>query len=130
MTSWPPKDWRALLALLGSIGGAAALTAFLAYGYWLNAEGTQWTVRTEELRAETSRWILWIVSGGIVLVLFSLGMAINRRSFKGTFGRASLGFEGGDGDEAPGGYKPAPGELGTPPDSGTVVSSPPSVPGK
>ncbi len=101
MMAWPPKDWRSLLALLGSIGGAAALTAFLAYGYWLNAEGAQWTVRTEELRAETSRWILWIVSGGIVLVLFSLGMAINRRSIKGTFGKASLGFEGGDVEDTP-----------------------------
>jgi hypothetical protein len=99
MTSWPPKDWRALLALLGSIGGAAALTAFLAYGYWLNVEGSHWTVATEEHRAHTARWILWIVSGGIVLVLFSLGMAINRRSFKGTFGKASLGFEGGEAED-------------------------------
>ncbi len=101
MTFWPPKDWRALLALLGSIAGAAALTAFLAYGYWLNVEGTHWTARTELHRAHTSRWILWIVSGGIVLVLFSLGMAINRRSFKGTFGKASLGFEGGEAEDTP-----------------------------
>lgn len=129
MTAWPPKDWRALLALLGSIMGAAALTAFLAYGYWLNAEGTHWTMRTEELRAQTSRWILWIVSGGIVLVLFSLGMAINRRSFKGTFGKASLGFEGGDGDEPTGGYQPAPGELGAA-ESETVVTPPPPQRGK
>jgi hypothetical protein len=107
---WPPKDWRALIALLGSIAGAAALTGFLAWGFWLNSTGQIWTSATEELRAITNRWILWIAAGTIAVVIVGLGMAINRRTIRGKLGGASLDFEGGEAD-AP---IPAPGPLPSP----------------
>lgn len=102
--AWPPKDWRALIALVGSIAGAAAMTGFLAWGYWLNTDGALWTSATEEVRAITNRWVLWIAAGTIAIVITGLGFAINQRSFRGKLGRdgASVEFEGGgDDDDSP-----------------------------
>jgi len=102
MSGWPPKDWRALLALLGSIGGAIALTAFVWWGCWiLMPTSDQWTAGTEAHRVHTIRWVLWIAAGTISMVIIGLGFAVNRRSFKGQLGRdgASFGFEGGDDDD-------------------------------
>ena len=99
MNSWPPKDWRSLIALLGSIGGAASLTVLVAWGVaMLLPAADWWTAATEAHRAETIRWVLWIAAGTIAVVIVGLGFAINRRSFKGRLGRdgASLDFEGGD----------------------------------
>jgi hypothetical protein len=108
MSGWPPKDWRALLALLGSIGGAAMLTALVWWGCWMLMPASDvWTTGTEAQRAETIRWVLWICSGTISLVIIGLGFAVNRRSFRGKLGRdgASFGFEGGEYDDD---YPPSP----------------------
>jgi hypothetical protein len=97
--NWPPKDWRALLALLGSIAGAAALTILVAAGVWTLLPGKDWwSAATEAQRLETIRWVLWIGTGTIAVVILGLGFAINRRSFKGTLNRdgATLDFEGGE----------------------------------
>lgn len=99
--SWPPKDWRALIALLGSILGAASLTVLLWWG--LNAllpARDGWTTATEAHRAGTIRVALWIVAGTIAIVIISLGFAVNRRSFKATLGnKASIDFEGGENEQ-------------------------------
>lgn len=99
--SWPPKDWRALIALLGSIAGAMALTAFVWWGCWMLMQSEWWSLATEPHRAETFRWVLWIAVGTIAVVIVGLGFAINRRSFRGKLGKdgATLDFEGGEGDE-------------------------------
>lgn len=97
MVTWPPKDWRALLALLFSIAGAVVLTIFVWWGVAQLLPGREgWAVGNEPQRLHTIRWILWIAAGAIAIVLIGLGMAINRRSFKGNFGKAGFDFEGGD----------------------------------
>lgn len=97
MTGWPPKDWRAFTALVFSVLGAVVLTAFVWWGFanLLPAEG--WGARSELHRAQTLRWVLWISAGSIGAVLLGLGMAINRRSFKGNLGGSGFEFEGGEG---------------------------------
>jgi hypothetical protein len=98
--SWPPKDWRALLALLGSIAGAAVLTGFVWWGVDKIAPGRGWSAATEPHRAETVRWVLWIGAGTIAVVIVGLGFAINRRTFKGSVGKDGVTMEM-DGGEDP-----------------------------
>lgn len=98
--SWPPKDWRALVALVGSILGAVVLTAFVWWGVAALLPAGRWSVASEAERVITIRWVLWIAVGAIAVVLVGLGMAINRRSFRGKLGSAEVGFDGGD-DAAP-----------------------------
>lgn len=98
--NWPPKDWRALLALVGSIAGAAVLTALVWWGCAVLLPSAEWTRATESERLVTIRWVLWIAVGAIAVVLVGLGMAINRRSFRGKIGGAEVDFAGGD-DAAP-----------------------------
>jgi len=92
LPGWPPRDWRALLALGGSIVGAAVLTVMLA-----------WIVRIFE------RWMqpgpLANIAYGLLiiigLVLLALGFAINRRSFSGSIGPVSFRASGGEDEDAP-----------------------------
>lgn len=94
---WPPRDWRALLALAASVAGAAILTAHRA-----------WLVSILE-RARLFREIANIAYGDTVimgLVLLALGYAISQRRFSGKFMGASFDTSGGD---------PAPGAPATPP---------------
>lgn len=103
MTDWPPKDLRALIALLGSIAGAAVLTGVVLWGMWMLMPADRWwTAATEAHRVETIRIVLWIAAGTIALAIGGLGFAINRRSIRGKFGRdgAEFGMEGGE-DELP-----------------------------
>lgn len=99
--SWPPKDWRAFAALMGSIAGAAMLTVFVWWGCAILLPSAKWSEVTEPQRLDTIRWVLWIASGAIAVVLIGLGMAINRRSFRATWGKAGVGYEGGDGEALP-----------------------------
>lgn len=99
--SWPPKDWRALLALIGSIAGAAVLTAMVWWGCAVLLPSNEWTSATEAHRLITIRWVLWIAVGAIAVVLVGLGMAINRRSFKGKIGAAEVDFAGGESEATP-----------------------------
>ncbi|MBA3678414.1 MAG: hypothetical protein H0W74_13605 [Sphingosinicella sp.] len=86
--TWPPRDWRAFLALAFSIGGAAVLTGLLG-----------WTIRILERGAqmEAIANISYALLGIIGAVLLSLGLAINRRSIK----FSKEGFEASGGDDAP-----------------------------
>lgn len=100
--NWPPKDWRAMVALAFSVLGAAVLTAFL---WWLCAHllpgEDSWTGATELSRATTLRWVAWITAAAIGLVLLGLGFAINRRSLSAKWGDNSLDWQGGDDSDDP-----------------------------
>lgn len=100
MTSWPPKDWRALAALLFSVLGAGILTAFVWWGVAVLRPSEGWSTASEAERAHTIRWVLWIATGSIGTVLIGLGMAINRRAFRGNIGSAGFDFEGGEAEAA------------------------------
>lgn len=89
---WPPKDWRALIALIFSIAGAATLSAMLA---WIISILSGWG-RAREL-GNIAYGLLLIIG----LVLLALGFAINRRSFTGSVGPVSFSAEGGDDDDLP-----------------------------
>lgn len=97
LPSWPPRDWRALLALIASVVGAAVLTIFAV---WLVSIVRAWR-GFDEIRigilGNALYGLLFIV--GIVLV--SLGLAINKRSVKGSVLGASFEASGGDDDPAP-----------------------------
>lgn len=82
---WPPRDWRALIALVASIVGAAVLTVLLAWIIYL----FQIWVRADPL-ANIAYGLLAIIGA----VLLTLGFAINRRSIKLT--RDGLEASGGD----------------------------------
>lgn len=84
---WPPRDWRALIALLASIAGSAVLTGLLAWIIYL----FQIWVRADPL-ANIAYGLLAIIGA----VLLSLGLAINRRTLK----LSRDGFEASGGDEA------------------------------
>jgi hypothetical protein len=102
---WPPRDWRALLALVFSILGAVVLTFFVWWAYAQLLPGKGWSPVSEVNRATTMRWTVWIAIGSIGLVLLSLGMAINRRSLRGKWGDKSVEFDGGDDERE---TRPAP----------------------
>lgn len=89
---WPPRDWRALFALIASVAGAAALTGFAAWLVWILWTWVGFDKERIDALAKALFGLLFIV--GIVLV--SLGLAINRRSVKGSILGASFEATGGD----------------------------------
>ena len=97
--NWPPRDWRALIALIASILGAAVLTAF---SIWLVQLLVMFahadpSVRMEVVQAlATSNYGLLAIIGAVLL---SLGLAINRRSVKGSAFGASFEAAGGEDDD-------------------------------
>ena len=93
---WPPRDWRAFIALTASILGAAVLTGF---SIWLvkllvTFARADPKVRMEVIRAlATSNYGLLAIIGAVLL---SLGLANNRRSVKGSAFGASFEAAGGE----------------------------------
>ena len=58
MTGWPPKDWRALLALVFSTLGAVVLTLFVWWGVaQLQPDSDGWQPGNEPARLFTIRWV-------------------------------------------------------------------------
>jgi len=98
LPSWPPRDWRSVLALLFSVLGAVALTGLVGMGLSFLLPDQGWTEASEGSRIATIRWVLWIATSFIGIVLVGLGMAINRRSLKLRSGDRSAEFEGGEDD--------------------------------
>jgi hypothetical protein len=105
-----PREWRALIALFASIAGAAVLTGF---AWWMvdllrdmanrlitelvRDPGVKASVGTVlETIIESLAWSLKLVLAGMIAVLLSLGLAINRRTVK----LGKEGFEATGGDEA------------------------------
>jgi hypothetical protein len=107
LPAWPPRDWRALAALVFSVLGAAALTLLLyaLAGMLLPEKG--WTAASEGARVSTIRIIAWVAVFAVLLVLTGLGFAINRRALRGRWGDKSLDWEGGE-NESDGGPRDAP----------------------
>jgi hypothetical protein len=94
---WPPRDWRALLALLASVLGAAVLTGFAAWIVWIF-----WTWRGfDQVRLDALAKALFGLLFIVGVVIVGLGMAINKRSVKGSFFGANFEAQGGDDDPAP-----------------------------
>lgn len=97
-TLWPPKDGRAFVALIASIGGAMALTLFAAWIVWILWRGG-WPIDTSVARVEALAKALLGLLLTVAIILVSLGLAINRRSVKGSAFGAT--FEATGGDDAP-----------------------------
>ncbi len=92
---FPPKEWRAHVALIASIFGAVAFTIFSMGLVWIMWKGG-WPVDTSPQRIEILGKSLMLALGGSLVVLISLGFAINRRSVKIT--TEGLEASGGEGD--------------------------------
>lgn len=92
---WPPRDWRAFIALAASIGGAAILTAVLTWQAWVLWRGG-WSPGTERQRLYYLGTAHLLTIVGVLLVLFGLGWAINRRSLKASIGGNTIEASGGE----------------------------------
>ena len=92
-----PRDVRAWIALWASIGGAMALTGF-AFGLVLILWLGGWSETTAVLRLGFLGQIALLTLAGALVVLISLGLAINRRSIKVQTPLGSLDASGGDDD--------------------------------
>jgi hypothetical protein len=112
LPTWPPRDWRAYIALWASIAGAFTLTLV---AMWLmkklNLHADRLIteiVRDPKARPEigtvlvnivaTLAWGLKLLLAGVIAVLLSLGLAINHRTIK----LSRSGFEASGGDEPAG----------------------------
>ena len=93
---FPPKEWRAHIALLASILGAIAFTSFSAFLVYIMWQGG-WPVETSADRIETLSKALMLSLAGSLVVLISLGFAVNRRTVK--ISKDGLEASGGEDDE-------------------------------
>lgn len=95
LPGWPPRDWRAFVALTASIAGAAVLTGVACWIVWILWRGG-WPASTADARVEALARALLGILFTVGIVLVSLGLAINRRTLKGSIGAASFEASGGD----------------------------------
>jgi hypothetical protein len=94
-----PRDLRAFIALMASIGGTMALTIIAVWITWILWRGG-WSGGTELARIDKIGLIAVLVIIIMGVTMTSLGLAINRRSVKGGFMGASFEATGGDGTRA------------------------------
>lgn len=94
LPGWPPRDWRAFIALIASIVGSAVLTGFAAWLVWILWKGG-WQLGTEGKRLDSLGTALLLILSIMGLVLVSLGLAINRRTLK----LGKDGFEASGGED-------------------------------
>lgn len=78
---FPAREWRAHIALIASIFGAIAFTAFAVFLVFIMWKGG-WPTDTAEMRIEVLGKALILSLSGALVVLISLGFAINRRMVK------------------------------------------------
>jgi hypothetical protein len=90
-----PRDLRAFIALIASIGGTMALTVVMVWIIWILWRGG-WSGGTEVARIDKIGLIAVLVTVIMGVVMVSLGLAINRRTVKGSAFGASFEAEGGD----------------------------------
>jgi hypothetical protein len=90
-----PRDLRAFIALVASIGGTMALTLVVVWVIWILWRGG-WTNGTELARIDKIGLIAILVTVIMGVVMVSLGLAINRRIVKGSAFGASFEAAGGD----------------------------------
>jgi hypothetical protein len=98
LKSLAPRDLRAFIALMASIGGTMALTVGVA-GIVLILWRGGWAVGTETARIDKIGLIAILVTVIMGVTMTSLGLAINRRTLKGSAFGAN--FEASGGDDAP-----------------------------
>lgn len=111
LPTWPPRDWRAYIALWASIGGAVMLT-LVAFWLMSTLNGHADRLITELVRDRLARaevgtvlvdivkvlaWGLKLLLAGVIAVLLSLGLAINHRTIK--LGKGGFEASGGDGPD-------------------------------
>jgi hypothetical protein len=95
LKSLAPRDLRALIALWASIGGTMALTLGVV-GIVLILWRGGWSPGTENARIDKIGLIAVLVTLIMGVTMVSLGLAINRRSVKGSAFGASFEATGGD----------------------------------
>lgn len=95
LKSLAPRDLRAFIALWASIGGTMALTVVIVWLIWIFWRGG-WPVGTELARIDKLGLIAVLITVIMGVVMVSLGLAINRRSVKGSAFGASFEATGGD----------------------------------
>jgi hypothetical protein len=93
--SLPQRDLRAMIALWASIGGTMALTIVAVWLAWVLWRGG-WSGGTELARIDKLGLIAVLVIVIMGVTMTSLGLAINRRTVKGSAFGASFEAEGGD----------------------------------
>lgn len=92
-----PRDWRAAVALVASIFGSVAFTLFSAAMVYILWKGG-WAEDTAVQRLDYLGKALMLSLAGSLLVLITLGLAINRRSVK--LGKDGFEASGGDDEES------------------------------
>lgn len=93
--SLAPRDLRAFIALMASIGGTMALTlgvVGIVLILWIGG----WSKGTEIARIDKIGLIAVLVTIIMGVTMTSLGLAINRRSVKGSAFGASFEATGGE----------------------------------
>jgi hypothetical protein len=93
LSDMAPRDMRAFVALVASIGGSIALTGLAAAVVLILWRGG-WPVGTEAGRIELLGKAMLLALGGSLVVLISLGFAITQRSFK--LSRTGIEASGGE----------------------------------
>jgi hypothetical protein len=93
--SEPPREWRASIGLLASIAGSAALTVLTAWLVWILWRGG-WSLDTATERISILGKVTLLALSGSLVVLVSLGFAINRCTVKLT--REGFEASGGQGE--------------------------------
>ena len=96
LRSLAPRDLRAFIALMASIGGTMALTLVIVWMIWIIWRGG-WQIGTELARIDKIGLIAILLTIIMGLTMTGLGLAINRRTLRGNIG--SSGFEASGGDE-------------------------------
>lgn len=95
LESLAPRDLRAFLALIASIGGTMALTIVAVWITWILWRGG-WSVGTEVARIDKIGMIAILVISIMGLTMTGLGLAINRRTLKANVGQSGFEASGGD----------------------------------
>lgn len=89
-----PRDIRAMIALVFSIIGSGVMCIFAAWLVWIMWKGG-WHADTQLERIKWLGYGMMVLLGGMFVVVASLGMAINRRSFRGKIGLLEVDASGG-----------------------------------
>lgn len=97
LRSLAPRDLRAFMALIASIGGTIVLTAVAVWIVWVLWRGG-WPVATAPQRIDKLGLALVLVLVIMGATMIGLGLAINRREVKASAFGATFEASGGETD--------------------------------
>lgn len=100
LRSLAPRDLRAFIALVASIGGTMSLTIAIAAIVVILWRGG-WSVGTELARIDKIGLIAILLTVIMGVTMTGLGLAINKRTLRGGIGTASFEASGGEDNSAP-----------------------------